>query len=155
MTRDEFQTKYHSYQTHNKAEAEAEAEIANEQAIGFEVEAVEIAPLGYCLMLKTASDALGGMGVLPPQEKAELPMAAERWYQMWVKHETADVVQKMSYCDPALQQLGSLPCAPDGVPIKNPDGTIEVRSYSQMGFRMAKQYLQSQGFTIEREQENG
>lgn len=81
-------------------------------------------------------------------------MANGKWYQMWVKHETGDAIQVMSRCNPILQRLGSLPCAPSGAPIRNKDGTIEVRSYNEMGFRMAKNYLEDQGFTIEREQEN-
>lgn len=60
----------------------------------------------------------------------------------------------MKQCDPILQRFGAVPKAPDGVPIVDPDGTIEVRGYNQLGFRMAKQYLVDQGFIIVREQEN-
>lgn len=77
-----------------------------------------------------------------------------KWYQVWVKHETADAVAMMQRCDPIIQRFGSIPCAPDGVPILNPDGTIEVRSFNEMGFRMTKEHLKEQGFTIEHEQEN-
>lgn len=74
------------------------------------------------------------------------------WYQMWVSHKD-NAVEIMKHCDPILQRFGSVPAAPDGIPILK-NGTIEVRSYNETGFRMAKRYLQDQGFIIEREQEN-
>lgn len=85
-------------------------------------------------------------------------MNSDKWYQVWVKHETADAVAVMKRCDPVIQRFGSLPCAPDGVPIGVPilnlDGTIEVRSFNEMGFQMTKKYLEDQGFIIDRELEN-
>lgn len=86
--------------------------------------------------------------------KPPISHTTTKWYQMWVKHETADVVQMMKRCDPVLQGFNSLPCAPDGTPIREADGTVQVRSFNEMGFRMAKSYLKDQGFVIEREQEN-
>jgi len=78
-----------------------------------------------------------------------------RWWQMWVSHPKADAVRLMERCDPVIQRFGSVPCAPDGIPVRSADGTIEVRTYgSEMGFRMTKSYLQDQGFVIEREQDN-
>lgn len=78
------------------------------------------------------------------------------WYQMWVRHSQKNVnaVSAMKQCDPILQMFGALPCAPNGTPIMEDDGTIEVRAYNKMGFWMAKSYLTEQGFVVEREQEN-
>ena len=77
------------------------------------------------------------------------------WYQFWVRHETPAVaVSVMKRCDPILQRFGAVPCAPNGTPIKEADGTIEVRAYSKGGFEMAKHYLQDQGFSVERVQVN-
>lgn len=75
------------------------------------------------------------------------------WYQIWIKCD-GDVVQKVQACEPILMQFNSLPCAPNGTPVLNKDGTIEIRSYNEVGFRMTKEYLRSQGFSIERETEN-
>ena len=78
-----------------------------------------------------------------------------RWWQMWVSHPTADAVNMMKHCDPMIQRFGSVPCAPDGIPVRDEDGTIEVRTYgSELGFSMTKSYLQDQGFVIERERAN-
>jgi hypothetical protein len=63
MTEDEFQRKYHDYQTFDQAEAEAEAETVNRQVDGFEVVAVKLPPLGWCLMLKSAADVLKQMSI--------------------------------------------------------------------------------------------
>lgn len=86
--------------------------------------------------------------------RGEETMTPNKWYQVWVKHETADPIEVMKRCDPVLQRFGSLPCAPDGTPVLNPDRTIEVRSFNEMGFQMTKNYLEDQGFIVDREQEN-
>ena len=78
-----------------------------------------------------------------------------KWFQCWVSHPVADAVTIMKHCDPVIQRFGSVPCAPDGTPVRDADGFIEVRNYAnEMGFGMTKSYLQDQGFVIEREQEN-
>ncbi len=78
------------------------------------------------------------------------------WFQMWVRHKDSmvDQIAVMKRCDPALQELGCVPNAPDGIPVVQEGGVIEVRGYSEMGFKMSKRYLQGQGFEIIREQEN-
>lgn len=81
-------------------------------------------------------------------------MLNDKWYQMWVKHETANPVALMTHCDPILQRFTSAPCAPEGRPVLEGDGTIEVRSYNESGFHLAKRYLKEQGFVIVREKEN-
>jgi hypothetical protein len=75
------------------------------------------------------------------------------WYQIWVKF-NGDIVQKIQICESVLMKFGSLPVAPGGNLKINEDGTIEIRSYSDMAFRMTKDYLANQGFSIEREVEN-
>ena len=77
-----------------------------------------------------------------------------KWYQMWVSHSSRDIVSIMTHCDPLLQKLGALPRAPNGIPIMDEDGTIELRAFNKMSFEMAKKYLEDQGFSIVREQEN-
>ena len=78
-----------------------------------------------------------------------------KWFQMWVKHTdpAVDQIEKMKRCDPILQGFACLPEAPDGTPVTH-GGVIEVRGYNELGFDMAKKYLQEQGFEIDREQEN-
>ena len=77
------------------------------------------------------------------------------WYQCWVSHPSGRVVQIMKHCDPLIQRFGSVPCAPDGIPVQDADGTIEVRNFgSELGFSMTKSFLEDQGFVIEREQVN-
>ena len=57
MTRDEFQEKYHYYQTSREGEAQAEADKANAEGIDSgKAVAVHLQGLGWCLMLKSASD---------------------------------------------------------------------------------------------------
>lgn len=85
------------------------------------------------------------------EEKQETPKI--KWFQMWVRHE-GNTIEVMKHCDPVLQHLGSIPATSHGVPVQEEDGTIEVRSYNEMGFRMAKNYLKEQGFIIVREQRN-
>ena len=77
------------------------------------------------------------------------------WFQCWVKHnDPINQVSIMQRCDPVIQQFGSLPCAPDGTPVVDTDGSIEVRSFNAVGFSMTKTYLEGQGFTIVRELAN-
>jgi len=80
------------------------------------------------------------------------------WFQCWVKHNdpSVDQVSLMQRADPILQRFGSLPCAPppDGIPVVEADGTIEVRSFNTVGFDMTKRYLEDQGFEIVKEQTN-
>jgi len=65
MTQDEFQERYHAYQTYSREMAEAEAQKANEEGIdGNHAVAIELGNLGWCLMLKSATDALIEMGVI-------------------------------------------------------------------------------------------
>ena len=47
-----------------------------------------------------------------------------------------------------------MPCAPDGIPIVNADGTIEVRVYSEAMVGVVKNYLKDSGFDVVREQIN-
>lgn len=78
-----------------------------------------------------------------------------KWYQLWVSRPNGQAVELMKRIDPLLQKLGALPCAPDGTPIMNGDGTIEVRVYSGgTGLDIAKKYLADSGFVVERETEN-
>lgn len=57
MTKDEFQKKYHHYQTFREVEAKAEADKANAEGIdGGKAVAVHLQGLGWCLMLKSAVD---------------------------------------------------------------------------------------------------
>lgn len=86
--------------------------------------------------------------------RTEVNMLSDKWYQMWVKHETANPVALMIRCYRILQRFTSVPCAPEGRPVLEGDGTIEVRSYNESGFHMAKRYLKEQGFVIVREKEN-
>ena len=65
MTQDEFQRKYHYYQTHSEEEARAEADRANAEGIdGNEAVAVCFEELGWCLMLKTAAGFAHEMGII-------------------------------------------------------------------------------------------
>lgn len=78
---------------------------------------------------------------------------SDKWFQFWVRHSDPLVNQiaLMKICDPVLQMFTSVPKAPYGTPITDADGTIEIRSYKELGFSMAKQYLIDQGFIIVRE----
>ena len=64
MSEDEFLSHYHNYQTFSKEAAEHEAEKVNKEADGFLVVAQEFPPLGFCLMLSTAVEALKEIGIL-------------------------------------------------------------------------------------------
>lgn len=78
-----------------------------------------------------------------------------QWIQIWVEHPTADAVQVMKHIDPYLQMFGAVPCAPDGIPIKDADNTIEVRAFGGIpSATMAKLVLEDNGFVIVREQVN-
>jgi len=57
MTQDEFQKRYHLYQTHSEEEAMAEADRANWEGIeDDQAVPVDFGELGLCLMLKSARD---------------------------------------------------------------------------------------------------
>ena len=76
-----------------------------------------------------------------------------KWYQLWVKNDECHLILAlMKRIDPYLQQFGAVPKAPEGTPLVEPDGTIEVRSYIDPYF--AKLCLDEYGFTIVKEQEN-
>jgi len=62
MTELEFLERYRDYQADTLEDAEAEARSVNALADGFEVMAVNVAPLGYALMLKAAIDFVRDMG---------------------------------------------------------------------------------------------
>lgn len=65
MTQDEFQHKYHYYQTDSEEEAKAEADRVNEEGIDDNVAvAVNLGDLGWCLMLKTAADRAYEIGII-------------------------------------------------------------------------------------------
>jgi len=65
MTQDEFQKKYHNYQTFHEVEAQAEAAKANTEGIeDNEAVAVQLGKLGWCLMLKSAADFAKEIGVI-------------------------------------------------------------------------------------------
>lgn len=65
MTKDEFQKRYHHYQTHSEEAAKAEAARANLEGIeGDEAVPVEFGQLGWCLMLKSARDFASEMNLL-------------------------------------------------------------------------------------------
>lgn len=65
MTQNEFQKKYHNYQTFHKVEAKAEADKANVEGIdGNEAVAVHLQGLGWCLMLKSAADFAREFGII-------------------------------------------------------------------------------------------
>lgn len=55
---------------------------------------------------------------------------AMSWTQLWVKAEGhANTPDSMRMVDQQLQGFGGVFCAPDGMPIQEPDGTFEVRVY--------------------------
>lgn len=60
-----FQRKYHDYSTQDEAEAKDEAARVNETVNGFEVEAVSLGDLGWCLMLKQAASEGRRIGIIP------------------------------------------------------------------------------------------
>lgn len=51
------------------------------------------------------------------------------WTQLWVRgpHEQANTPQAMKRVDEHIQTAGGLFAAPDGTPIREADGTYEVR----------------------------
>ena len=83
-------------------------------------------------------------------------MTNTKWHQLWVRGpEGVDPVKLMGRCDPLLQRFGAVPKAPEGVPLLEPDGTIEVRVYGG-GLTLVKRLLEQEyGFTIEREEQRG
>lgn len=65
MTQDEFQKKYHNYQTFHEVEARTEADKANAEGIdGNEAVPIHLGGLGWCLMLKSAADFAKEIGVI-------------------------------------------------------------------------------------------
>jgi hypothetical protein len=64
MTKQEFQRKYHNYRTIDGAQAQVDADAVNTEGIdGHSAVAVELPPLGWCLMLDTAANALPCLGI--------------------------------------------------------------------------------------------
>jgi hypothetical protein len=82
---------------------------------------------------------------------------SNKWIQLWVQAKdriTTDPIALMKRCDSMLQRFGAVPCAPDGVPVRSADGTIEVRVYSESMVGIVKGYLSDSGFEVVREQVN-
>ena len=64
MKENGFLKEYHEYVTQDRNEAVVECVKVNLQAEGFVVVVQGFPGLGFCLMLKTANDALKEMGVV-------------------------------------------------------------------------------------------
>lgn len=84
-------------------------------------------------------------------------MSASTWTQLWVKAPPGNgytTPQAMQRVDDHLQRHGALFCAPQGLPIQEPDGTWEIRCYGAgtdrfVEFVLTKHY----GLEIIRKQE--
>lgn len=80
-----------------------------------------------------------------------------KWVQLWAmpsKETTGDAVHMMKICEPLLMRFGAVPCAPDGIPVKSADGSIEVRVYNASAVSLVKRVLEDYGFEVVREKEN-
>ena len=73
MTKNDFQRRYHDYQTRDRRAALDEAAKVNDQADDFTVVVLEFPPFGYALMLAEAAAFLPQCGVNLTPETDEKP----------------------------------------------------------------------------------